>query len=225
VEGPQLSDTTEPNLIAVVRKALGRDQPISTVPIPPAIDESIARLVDTGADLRPLFLQNAAEAKFHIDLVNHENLPEKLAAFLKSQNCQLVGMSISPLLEKLDLKESLKCRDIDLKTWDELTLDVAYELDCGITDVWAAVAETASLAILPDTKHGRALSLFPPIHIAIVEPKNLVADLLDLTRKMSAIQPPPQITLITGPSKTADIEGSLVTGVHGPGFVQIFFLE
>jgi L-lactate dehydrogenase complex protein LldG len=134
-------------------------------------------------------------------------------------------MSISPLLEKLDLKESLKFRDIDLKTWDELTLDVAYELDCGITDVWAAVAETASLAILPDTKHGRALSLFPPIHIAIVEPKNLVADLLDLTRKMSAIQPPPQITLITGPSKTADIEGSLVTGVHGPGFVQIFFLE
>ena len=108
--------------------------------------------------------------------------------------------------------------------WDQSTLDAAYDLDCGVTDVYAAVAETGSLVIVPTPGHGRALSLVPPIHVAIVEPANIVPDLIDLLEKISAGPRVPNITIITGPSKTADIEGALVTGVHGPGVVRVFLV-
>jgi L-lactate utilization protein LutC len=106
-----------------------------------------------------------------------------------------------------------------------LTLDEAYDLDCGITDVCAAIAETGSIVIRPDAGHGRLLSLAPPIHIAVIEPRNFLADLVDLFEKLGRDGIAPNTTIITGPSKTADIEGVLVTGVHGPGVVQLFILS
>ena len=94
-----------------------------------------------------------------------------------------------------------------------------------MTDVWAAVAETGSLVIRPDAHHGRLLSLAPPIHVAFVKPQQIVADLIDLMQMIDADTRAPNITLITGPSKTADIEGSLVIGVHGPGMVRVMLVN
>ncbi len=73
---------------------------------------------------------------------------------------------------------------------------------------YAAVAETGSLVIRPNPGHGRALSLVPPLHVAIVDPSNIVPDLIDLMDKIAGEPYAPNITLITGPSKTADIEGA-----------------
>jgi L-lactate dehydrogenase complex protein LldG len=128
------------------------------------------------------------------------------------------------LLERLKIAAAITEAGLEVHNWEQLTLDAAYDLDCAVTDVKAAVAETGSLVIQPVPGHGRALSLVPAIHVAIIEPRNLVADLIDLFEKFSRENPPPVFTLITGPSKTADIEGALVTGVHGPGLVQLFLL-
>ena len=64
-----------------------------------------------------------------------------------------------------------------------------------------------------------------PVHVAIVEPKNCVADLIDLMDVLGRQTPFNNVTIITGPSKTADIEGALVVGVHGPGEVYTFVLQ
>jgi len=210
------------DLIHRVGKALGRTKPLDAPPTPPVIDEPITRLVHSDVQLVELFLKRAEVAQFLVELSAAGELAGKLIQFLRAQNCRRIGLSVSPLLESLNLPAALKAAGLDAHTWDQLTLDQTYDLDCGITDVWAAVAETGSLVIRPDPAQGRALSLTPPVHVAIVEPKNVLADLLDLFEKIAHEQPPPNVTVITGPSQTADIEAVMVKGVHGPGVVKVF---
>jgi L-lactate dehydrogenase complex protein LldG len=70
--------------------------------------------------------------------------------------------------------------------------------------------------------------LLPPVHIALAERSQLVPDLFDLfeTDLLSRrVMMPSCVTLITGPSKTGDIELRLVTGVHGPGEIHVILVS
>jgi len=76
------------------------------------------------------------------------------------------------------------------------------------------------LASKPDEP--RSASLLPPVHIALAERSQLLPDLFDLFDLFSPVSTlPSSLTLITGPSKTGDIELKLVTGVHGPGEIHV----
>ncbi|MGH7214135.1 MAG: LUD domain-containing protein, partial [Tepidisphaeraceae bacterium] len=68
-------------------------------------------------------------------------------------------------------------------------------------------------------------SLTPFVHVAILEPKNFLPDMLDLFELLAKEGSGSATVLITGPSKTADIEMNVVTGVHGPNVVQAFILQ
>jgi len=63
------------------------------------------------------------------------------------------------------------------------------------------------------------------VHVAVLEPKNFVPDLVDLFERLAREGPGQYVVMISGPSKTADIEMNLVTGVHGPKVVQAFVLQ
>ena len=107
-------------------------------------------------------------------------------------------------------------------------MDVQFDTDVGVTDVHAALAETGSLICNVDAKHSRGLSLVPPVHIAIVGARQILPDMLDYfatQHDVTGIALPSSQAIITGPSKTADIEGQLVTGVHGPGKVFVYVVE
>jgi len=212
-------------LIESVRKALGRSQPLTAAPIPPNIADSVARLVAKDGNLTDLFAKSASEAQFQLQRTRADKIASDLSQFLRERQCKRVGIPASPRLEKLNIPQTITDGGAEIVRWSESTLDAAYDLDCGVTDVYAAVAETGSLVIRPGTHHGRALSLVPPIHVAIVEPADIVADLIDLLEKIESSDRVPNITLITGPSKTADIEGALVTGVHGPGVVRVYLIS
>jgi L-lactate dehydrogenase complex protein LldG len=217
----------ELTVLEKVRRAIGRDKPLAQPPVPPAIDEPITRLVHTDIGLPELFAKRATEMKMKLATVSADELMSGLIAFLRESNCKKIAVSISPLLERLNIATALRAAGFDTQTWDELTLDQVYDgYDCAVTDVAWAVAETGSLVIRPDAGQGRGLSLVPIIHVAIVEPRNLVPDLVDLMEKLSH-DPTARsnIILITGPSKTADIEMNVVTGVHGPNIVKVFLLQ
>jgi L-lactate dehydrogenase complex protein LldG len=99
--------------------------------------------------------------------------------------------------------------------------------DASVTDVHAALAETGTLICNSDADHSRGCSLAVPTHIAIVRRQDLVPDMLDYTATLAGLTPaqlPSAQAFITGPSKTADIEGVLITGVHGPGKVIILLV-
>lgn len=213
-----------PDVISAVRRALGRTAPLATPPVPPDIEEPVSRLVHSEVGLPELMARVAAQNKMGVTMTSPDELGEKLVEYVRSKGAKSIMLNVSPLLQQLGVAESLKKAGLSVRTWDEMALDDAYECDCGITDVWAAVAEVGGLVIRSSPEHGRILSLVPPLHIAIVEPKNLLPDLVDLFRKMPADQND-KFVIITGPSKTADIEMQLVTGVHGPGVEQVFLLQ
>jgi L-lactate dehydrogenase complex protein LldG len=93
---------------------------------------------------------------------------------------------------------------------------------CGITGADYALADTGTLVMLASAQEARMISLLPPLHIAIVERGRLLTGLDELL----SILPLPagqtsSMVLITGPSRTADIEQILVRGVHGPGEIHV----
>jgi L-lactate dehydrogenase complex protein LldG len=104
----------------------------------------------------------------------------------------------------------------------------AEPIDAAITTCEAAVARLGSLVINSNTESGRALSVYAPIHICVVFATDLVWDINDAIQhlhKKYGTTWPSMINLATGPSRTADIEKTLVVGVHGPKEVFVLFLD
>jgi L-lactate dehydrogenase complex protein LldG len=95
----------------------------------------------------------------------------------------------------------------------------------GITGADYALADTGTLVMLSSQEEARMISLLPPVHLAIVPRERLLTgldELFTVTPKPAARSS--SMVLITGPSRTADIEQILVRGVHGPGEVHIVLL-
>ncbi|HLP08520.1 MAG TPA: LUD domain-containing protein [Opitutaceae bacterium] len=89
------------------------------------------------------------------------------------------------------------------------------EYDFGITAATGAIAETGTL-ILSDRGTSRRLgALAPWVHIAVVRREQIFPD---LPSAVAALPADPNVIWVTGPSKTADVEGILIEGVHGPGY-------
>jgi L-lactate dehydrogenase complex protein LldG len=101
----------------------------------------------------------------------------------------------------------------------------------GITGVDYAIAETGTCVLVPRKGVSRLVSLLPPVHIAVVEEDQIYENLDDLfaLRRLEFMQNRSNmgsyLSLITGPSRTADIEQTLVTGVHGPVEVHMIILK
>jgi L-lactate dehydrogenase complex protein LldG len=101
-----------------------------------------------------------------------------------------------------------------------------FAADVGITGVDFLIAETGSLVMRSSPGQPRSISLLPPVHIALAERRQIVPDLFDLFHELGNPPALPScLTLITGPSKTGDIELRLVTGVHGPGTVHVLMVD
>ena len=157
--------------------------------------------------------------------VSAEELPDKLAQFLRERKCRRVMISDTPLLRKMEVGDQLDERGFEARYWSGITADGAYEYDAGLTEVDYAVAETGTLVIRHRPEHGRLLSLVPFVHVAVVQPKNFVPDLIDLFEILAKEGTGSGVTMISGPSKTADIEMNVVTGVHGPNVVRVYVLQ
>ncbi|HYO08742.1 MAG TPA: LUD domain-containing protein [Tepidisphaeraceae bacterium] len=213
-----------------VRRALGRGSASAhlTVPPPglPELPDHIVRLVREDAKLPELFALRGAELKMHVTPAAGDSVAAGVVAFLqKYPAIQRVALSVSPLLERLGIASALVAAGFDVKRWDAMTLDELYDFDCAVTDVQYAVAETGSLVIKPSAEHGRGLSLVPMYHVAVVEPHQILPDLVDLFEVLAKDPDRGNFILISGPSKTADIEMNVVTGVHGPNVVEVFMVS
>ena len=152
---------------------------------------------------------------------------ESLAALLRHYVASTALCWQHPLLDRLRLKDLLTSEHVEPITYHTLAGLEPHEqrrqmlaADIGISSVDCAVAETGSMVLCSRPGQERLASLLPPVHVAVIEQNQIVPDLLDafsIVGKMAVTRLPSTISLVTGPSKTVDIELEPTTGVHGPG--------
>lgn len=100
------------------------------------------------------------------------------------------------------------------------------EAELGVTGCDCLVAQTGSIFVSTCSAGGRALSVLPPVHLVVARREQLVPDLaaaFALLRQRYGGRWPSSLSLITGPSRTADIEKILVMGAHGPKRLALYF--
>lgn len=101
-----------------------------------------------------------------------------------------------------------------------------FGVDVGVSGADHLIAETGTVVLATRRDQPRSLSLLPPVHIVVAHAGQLVADLFDLfDPPHRPAEMPACLSLITGPSKTGDIELRLVTGVHGPGEIHVVLVR
>ena len=141
-----------------------------------------------------------------------------------------------PLIENLNLPAALSQQDVDVFFTDSNELKGEnlrrHVIDSyiGITAADFCMADTATLVMRTRAGQARSVSLVPAIHIAVIELNQIIADLKEL---YALLKWDPQakkegltncMTFISGPSKTADIEATMVHGAHGPREVHVFVI-
>lgn len=181
----------------------------------------------------------AASADNHFVPMTQEPVLEFAERFtaLQGKFCYCSGVSelaeqLRMLAEKREWKK-IYCRDKQIK--DGLQSN-GYEpeyhgslasCDAAITGCEYLVARTGSILLGSGNESGRTVSVYAPIHICIAYAHQVKADIADGIEAL--FEPgkkyPSMVTLATGPSRTADIEKTLVVGVHGPKEVYCFLIE
>ena len=212
-----------------IRQAL-ESQPGRTITeLGPDVDQSLVRLCQPDEDLPARFAERAQAVGVQVQRVASNALDESLRKILGELQCHSAALSIADELLRAQVNVTLA--DIGLDVLDQYSGSdraALFDADVAITDVDAALAETGSIIISSGAHRGRACHLTPPVHIALVWANKIVADLIDYfgpTRDVGNPQHGSATVLITGPSKTADIEGILITGVHGPGEVHVMIID
>ena len=102
-----------------------------------------------------------------------------------------------------------------IETWKH---DLFNQVEAAFTSTFGGIAETGSLILMPNSDEPRLMSLVPPIHIALLDTSKLYSTFAEAMQTQGWVQHgmPTNALLISGPSKSADIEQTLAYGVHGP---------
>jgi L-lactate dehydrogenase complex protein LldF len=153
----------------------------------------------------------------HFFLTNPEELGYQILALLQEKNIpEILAWDGKHLPE--GLLAELGMNGIGFN------FDTNPEVRAGITGVNAAVAETGTLVLTSGSGRPASTSILPEIHIAILYEKDIYENLPQVLH-LQEIQTASSVILISGPSRTADIEMTLTIGVHGPGELYVFCLK
>jgi len=194
------------------------------------------------------FGQSATEAGWTVTrLESHRYATEYIRGLIDETQVRFVATSSHPIVGRLGLSEAFSGQDVDIQEialknlidesnqgsgelhgLRDLLRQKVLRADLGVTGVDYGIAETGSCVLLAGEGVSRLVSLVPPIYVALVE-KGQVLPSLDefftLHRDRFLKQGlGSYMNIISGPSRSADIEQTLVTGVHGPGNVHLLLV-
>lgn len=201
------SSTAKENILKKIKQAL-----VNPVPLPFPHTETLSSVYQTpDEELEVNFAEEFTklQGKF-VFCINENDLLNQLDRLIIANNWS-----------------SIFCKE---DKWNPVfsTTTNLESCDAAITGCEYLVARTGTIVLSAAQQSGRTVSVYAPIHICIAYSNQLVYDIKDalqlLTQKYAG-NIPSLITFASGPSRTADIEKTLVTGVHGPKEVYLFFVD
>jgi L-lactate dehydrogenase complex protein LldG len=214
-------------------------------------DQILSRL-RAAIDRQPA--DTPAAADLPAEALSRDEKIEKLKALMEAVRTEVHVVTapdwtetLKEILKKRDLKTLLYAPETPVgdrlqKAWmeesNQLPKRVTYEgqiedfkeqlfgIDAAVTSTVGGIAETGALILWPDEREPRLMSLVPPIHIAVLEAEKIYTTFSEAMHAQGwAHQMPTNAVLISGPSKTADIELILAFGVHGPKELIVLILH
>lgn len=196
----------------------------------PACDFSVLARPDwTTAEKLELFEQTLESVHGEVHHCTEDTWIDRLAEVLATRGARNLLIparhSLSVALrgsQREDLPELL-IYDEPIDSWQATLFN---EVDASITSTRGGIAETGSLILWPTVDEPRLMSLVPPVHIAVLEADQLYTTFHEAMRAQDwAAGMPTNALLVSGPSKTADIEQTLAYGVHGPKELIVLVIE
>lgn len=200
------------NILKKIRKAL-----TSSTPIPFLQSEGNNSVFQPSRqELEVQFAQefSALKGKF-VFCMNEVELRQHLAQLITASKWNKIFCNEMPLRGKLSEMNTVYTDDLK-------------NCDVSITSCECLIARTGSIVMSTAQQSGRTVSVYAPIHICIAYTDQLVYDVKDglvYMKDKYGNQLPSLITYATGPSRTADIEKTLVVGVHGPKEVYCYLVD
>lgn len=179
-----------------------------------------------AADLRGSFVRNARTALLDVDELDPSgfDLPsdEYLRAHIAANGIRSAVVSNAPLAQRVG--DQLRSLGVSVTDYSRST---AVTADLGVSVPVAGIAATGSLLQDSTVEGGRGVSLLPRTHLALLPVSSLVATTADMLRSFGSYAGglPSNLVLISGPSRTGDIEMILTVGVHGPVKVTVALLS
>jgi L-lactate dehydrogenase complex protein LldG len=205
-------------VIESVRRSLGRTAG-SPLSLRPAIHAS-RRPESTEAEIEQ-FLGEVKKLSGVGAQLSTSGIESALKNLVKEQNIRVATLWNTALLKQLNIAEHLHSLGVQLVSPDANKHEVA-KCDLGITEADFILPETGTLVLRSSSEKPRAVSLLPRVHLAIVTPSVLRADMHQV---FAEAKDSPYLVFVTGPSRTADIELTVTLGVHGPKNLYVWMMN
>ena len=202
------------NILKKIRKALSHSTPL---PFPQSEgNNSVYQPQQQDLEIEFAEQFNRLQGRF-IFCLNRQELAFQFNSLIKKQNWEKIFCAEPKLQELVDSQLSERFSHKNLA-----------DCDVSVTGCEYLVARTGTIVMSTAQTSGRTTSVYAPVHICIAFTKQLVYDVKDALLGIKAKygnSMPSLITFATGPSRTADIEKTLVVGVHGPKEVFCFLVD
>lgn len=219
--------TSRDIILADVRAALGRMAP-ATVPPVPAAGRIPPRTAGDPAAEADLLLAQVEEVGDQTRRLSDARLAGPLAELVRAEDIHKAVCWPTPELRALEVEATLVGLGVEIVS-PYADKEALAACDLGVTGADAALPETGTLILRGGGDRPRMVSLLPRVHLALVRPAALRADLgLALAENAPAAgegaRGPGYFVSVTGPSRTADIELTVTIGVHGPQALHVWLL-
>ncbi|MBI5577770.1 MAG: lactate utilization protein [Deltaproteobacteria bacterium] len=204
-----------------LRQAYGRGPGAPAAPIPPTARILPRKTAGPEAELTQLLTEIGKLSGVTRRVASMQDFRAALAELIRAEGVKRATCWTTPEMEAWGVAAALRDLDVEIvPAAADKHLVASCEL--GVTGVDAALPETGTLALTSAPDRPRVASLLPRVHLALLRPAVLRPDLHQV---FAETQTAGYSVLISGPSRTADIELTLTLGVHGPKSLHVWVME